>query len=128
MKKISLMALTLLLIVTGMVKASELVAEKKAEGITAKISIENDPLIIGDNRVTVDLFDDRRKTIRDAKVEIFYFMPSMPSMKYTSHTERKDKKYFGMIKPTMAGEWTLDVRILNPDGIVNKVTMNFNAK
>jgi hypothetical protein len=127
MKKI-VAVLMILLVHSSVAYAGSLTLESKAEDIAVNVSIENNPPIVGKNNMNIELRDGQGKTVTDAEIGIYYFMPSMPAMNYKASAELKDDKYTAVIKPTMPGKWDADITIKNPEGESRKASISFDVK
>ncbi len=126
MKKV-VVVLMALMFFSSIVYAGSLAFEKKAGDIAVNVSIDNNPPKVGKNRMNVELWDDNGEEITDAKIDIYYFMPSMRAMNYTTSAEFKDGVYTAVIKPTMPGEWDVDITIKGK-GADRKTIISFDAK
>ncbi len=127
MKKPVVVFMTLLVLST-VAYAGSLTLESNAGDIAVNVSIENNPPTVGKNSMTVELRDGQGKTVTDAEIGIYYFMPSMPAMNYKASSELKDGKYTAVIKPTMPGKWDADITIKSPGGESRKATISFDVK
>ncbi len=128
MKKSIIIALSAVLVLAVAAYANHFDAVKKIGDVTVKTTIENNPLIVGDNNVTIVLQDKNGESRTDAAVDIYYFMPSMPAMNYEVRTRLKGKTYAAVIKPTMPGTWDADIRVSMNGEDAQKVTISFEAK
>jgi nitrogen fixation protein FixH len=127
MKKTVIIMIGLLLI-SGVVYAESLSMEKATGDITARISLGSNPPVVGNNSLHVELLDEKGQHVTDAAVEVYYFMPSMPAMNYTSKTDLVENSYVASIKPVMAGKWQVNVKFVRADGKLHEVSFDFDAK
>ncbi len=127
MKKF-LIFLFVVLVFAGAAFAKDYEVNKKAGSFDVEVRIDKNPSVVGDNKVTIEIKDALGKFVSDANVELYYFMPSMPSMNYTEDARLEGNVYNATIKPTMGGDWSLDVKFTRPDKKVHKVTFSFNAE
>ncbi len=127
MKRLALIILFLLLL-AGLSYANDYEVNKKAGGYDVKVSIDRNPPIVGDNNVTIGIKDATGKYVTDAKVIVYYFMQSMPSMNYTADARLEGSMYNAIVKPTMVGDWDLDVKFTRPGEKGHKVTFSFKAE
>jgi hypothetical protein len=91
------------------------------------LKITSSPATVGDNPATIEVTDAKGNHVA-AEVGLYYFMPSMPSMKYESKAEQKDGGYAAVIAPTMPGAWRLHVKVKGSDGKTRKASFDFDAK
>jgi hypothetical protein len=126
MKRLLVFAVMMML-VAGVAYAKNYEVSKKAGIYHVTLKMESDPAPVADNKATVEV-KDASGPVAGAEVELYYFMPSMPSMSYTAKAEPKGNAYEGVVKPTMPGEWKVDVRVKGGDGEVHKAVFEFNAK
>lgn len=123
-----LMILAGLIVMAGIAYANDLNVEKKVGDMTVKAVIERTPLRVGDNIIFIELFDREGNATTDAEIAVYYYMPSMPSMNYEVKALSKEKKYEAVIKPTMPGEWTADIRANTGDEGSFVVSLGFDAE
>ena len=116
-----------LMFLSSVVYAGSLAFEKQAGDFTVNVSIDNNPPKVGKNTMDIELWDDNGEEITDAQIVIYYFMPSMRAMNYTTSAEFKDEVYTAVIKPTMPGRWDVDITIKGK-GAVRKAIISFEAK
>ncbi|UCD34510.1 MAG: FixH family protein [Nitrospiraceae bacterium] len=120
--------LAAVLLLTGVAYASHFITVKETVDLKVKATIDSDPLKVGTNNITVELFDAKGNPVIDADVTIYYFMPSMPAMNYEIAAVAEGGKYRGLIKPTMPGEWEAYIRAKRGAGDLDSVTISFSAK
>jgi YtkA-like len=116
-----------LLLAAGMAYAKDYSVGKKVGPYDVSIRMDNNPAVIGANRVTLKIRNDAAQE-NDLDPEVYYFMQSMPAMSYTAHARRNGDAYTAVIKPTMPGEWTMQVKIKGPDGGTYSGTFEFKAE
>jgi major membrane immunogen (membrane-anchored lipoprotein) len=126
MRKILLFAVVMMLI-AGVSYAKDFAASKKAGQYNITLKMEGDPVPVAENKASIEI-KDASGPVSGADVELYYFMPSMPSMNYTAKAEPKNGAYAAVIKPTMPGGWKVDVKVKGSDGKVHKAVFEFNAK
>jgi len=119
--------LVVVLLVAGVAYAKSYESSKKAGMYHVTLKIENDPLAVAENKATIEI-TDASGPVAGAEVGLYYFMPSMPSMRYEAKAEPKDNAYEAVIKPTMPGEWKVDVKVKGNDGKTHKAVFEFKAK
>ena len=117
MKKTAVFAVILLLI-AGIAYAKEFKV-KKVEGIyDVEARIDNNPPIVGDNNVSIEIKDKSGKYVTDAKVTVEYSMPAMPgmpAMHYKSAAALSGNTYKAVMNLSMAGSWNIEVKIIKED-------------
>jgi hypothetical protein len=128
MKKIILLTAAFLLIAAGAVFSAGLNVSHKAGNYEVTLTTDKNPLIVGDNPATVSIKEASGKTVTDASVELYYFMPSMKAMNYTSKAVSGASGYTAVINPTMAGEWNVDVKITKQGEKAHKTSFTFKAE
>ena len=126
MKRIFVFAVVMTL-VAGVAFAKSYKSGKQAGIYHVMLKMESDPVPVAENKATIEI-QDASGPVAGADVELYYFMPSMPAMNYTAKAEPEDNAYGAVIKPTMPGEWKVDVKVKGSDGKVQKAVFEFNAK
>lgn len=129
MRKILFCVLSLVFLCGG-AHAKELELKKKAGDLEVKLTLKQNPPIVGDNDVTVELKDTSGKNVTDAKVAINYSMPAMPGMppmNYKAEAMLQGDKYHARMNLSMAGPWNIEVKITRAGKAVS-VKFNVDAK
>jgi len=126
MKK-TVVVLMALMFFSSVAYAGSLAFEKQAGDFTVNVSIDNNPPKVGKNTMDIELWDDNGEEVTDAKIDIYYFMPSMRAMNYKTSAEFKDGVYTAIIKPTMPGRWDVDITVKG-EGAERKAIISFEAK
>jgi hypothetical protein len=126
-KRIALLLIFLLTIAVTAI-ASEYEIEKVAGNYKVEMRMENTPAVIGANEVEVGIKGMQGHHVKDADVELYYFMPSMPAMNYTAKASLEGNGYRAVVKPTMPGKWSADVKFKRPDEELQKASFDFVAK
>jgi hypothetical protein len=127
MKRVVLLLIFILAAaVTAM--ASEYEMERVAGDYKVEVHMANMPAVVGDNEVEVEIKGLQGHHVKDADVELYYYMPSMSSMNYTTKADLKGNEYKAVVKPTMPGEWTVDVRFTRRGEEPQKASFDFDAK
>lgn len=127
MKKIIVIAVVLLLS-AGIVYAENYEVTKKAGDYTVTFKADKVPLVVGDNAATITIKDASGMDVTDASVELYCFMPSMPSMNSTASAAVEKAGYTAVIKPDMAGEWKFNVKFARPGEKAHKTTFTIKAQ
>ena len=102
---------------------------KKVGGYTVTLTDDKNPPVVGDNTIGVNLKDSNGQAVHDAKVAIDYSMPAMPgmpAMKYKANAPINGDAYQAMINLSMAGPWSIAIRV-TPNGS-SPITANFNVE
>jgi len=126
MKSILTFAVVMILL-AGVAYAKNYEVSKKAGQYHVTLKMESDPVPVAENNATIEV-KDASGPVAGADVELYYFMSSMPSMNYTAKAEPKGNAYEAVVKPTMPGEWKVDVKVKGSDHKVHKAVFEFNAK
>lgn len=127
MKRVFVAGIALLLL-AGVAYAHHFNVVKKAGDITVRVVIDNDPIKVGDNKLAIELRDRSGKSITNADVAVYYFMPSMPAMNYETQATSDGPTYAAVIKPVMPGAWDADIKVKRNGGDVQKATISFEVK
>ena len=117
MKKLVL-AMMVFFLVGGVALAKDFEMTKKAGDFTVMVKIDRNPPIAGDNNLSLAVKDGMGMEIKDAKVYVEYSMapmPGMPAAKYKTETELKGGEYKAKLNFSMAGGWSMAVKITRGD-------------
>jgi hypothetical protein len=115
--------------VFGCTKAYE--TQKTTGGVTVTLSAASYPLVKGDNKLTLKLADASGKSVTDAKVDVRYYMPSMPGMapmEYTTQAMPSGNAYTFTANIPMEGGWRVDVNANRGGSALPAVTFNVDAR
>ncbi|MFA4911549.1 MAG: FixH family protein [Desulfobacteria bacterium] len=113
MKKLVL-AVLVVLMMTGLAVAKEFEVTKKAGDYTVTIKIDRNPPVTGENKVSVVIKDKGGADVKDAKVSVEYSMPAMsgmPAMQYKADAKLTGSEYQAKLNYSMSGAWDTIVRI-----------------
>lgn len=116
------------LLFVGKAMADGVTLEKKVDGLTVIAKIHSNPPVTGKNHISIEVLDADKKAVKDAKVELHYFMPMMPKMSVDVVADLHGDKYGAMIDFIMAGKWQVDVSITRSGSDVKKASFTFEAK
>ncbi|MBF0592145.1 MAG: FixH family protein [Nitrospirae bacterium] len=112
----------------GVAFANDLEVEKKAGDYTIKIKMDNNPPIVGDNNIAIEVKDAAGKAVADAKVLVNYTMPAMPgmpAMSYKAEAKQDSGVYKAVLTLSMAGSWNIDVKVShNHKTVKAKITVD----
>ncbi len=114
MKKIIIPVLIFFWIVAPAV-AKDYEVDKRAGDYAVHVSINKNPPVTGTNTIEIEIKDAAGTRVTDAQVVVEYAMPAMPGMPAVSYREKADLKendYRGQINFSMAGSWTISVKIM----------------
>lgn len=129
MKKLALIGIFLVMaMVTAHAKDLEL--KKKAGDLDVKVTLKQNPPIVGNNDMTVEIKDFSGKAVTDAKVVVNYSMPAMPGMppmNYKTDAMLHGDQYHARVNLSMAGAWNIEVRITRA-GKTTAAKFNVDAK
>ena len=117
MKRLVL-AVMLVLLVAGTAAAKDYEVTKKAGDYNVVVKIDRNPPITGDNNLSVTIKDATGAEVKDAKVAVEYSMaamPGMPAVNVKTDTELKGSEYKAKVNFSMAGGWSMAVKITRGD-------------
>lgn len=126
MKKIMTILLGLVL-VAGPVSGKELTTVKGEGDVTAKVSLLNDPPVVGKNQLKIEIVDTEGKAITDAKVRVYYSMTPMKGMspmEYKAKAKLNGDSYVAALSIMMKGHWDVKFKIKRK----NAKTINGKAR
>ena len=96
--------LIILLLAVGLVYAKDYMVMKKAGSYTVEVKLDKNPPITGQNKMEINIKDDKGINITDATVVVEYVMPAMPgmpAMNYKAKTELKKNEYTATLNFSM---------------------------
>lgn len=120
MKKITV-CMVILALVAGVAYAKGIEVKKKAGEYTVSLTMNKTPSV-GTNDIEIGIKDASGNDVTDAIVKIEYSMPAMsgmPAMNYRAATEVKGKLYKGTMNLSMAGAWTINIKIVRGEKVVS---------
>ena len=131
MKKILLMTVVMLFALTCSLSfAKDYEMTKNVGDLTVSVTIDKNPPVTGDNKMTVTIKDTAGKPVTDASVAIDYGMPAMPgmgAMSYKAKTAAKGGKNITTLNFSMAGPWYINIKITR-GGKTQTVKLNVDIK
>jgi len=127
MKK-TLILLSMIMILTVGTHAHGFNTVFEADGMKIEAAYDSETLAVGENEVTFEITGMKGEIMTDMEVNVYYFMPSMPSMNYEATSAFKAGKYLALLKPVMPGEWTADIRVKKTGGTVKNFLVNFKVQ
>jgi hypothetical protein len=108
----------ILFLMAGVVFAKEFKI-KKDEGLyDIEAKIDNNPPVVGNNNISIEIKEKSGKYVTNAKVVVEYSMPAMPgmpAMHYKEPAVLSGNTYKAVMNLSMAGSWNIEVKI-NKDG------------
>lgn len=113
MKKFSAVLIIVFLAV-GLVYAKDYMVMKKAGNYTVEVKMDKNPPITGQNKMEINIKDDKGATVTDAKVTVDYSMPAMPgmpAMNYKAKAELNGSRYLAKVNFSMSGAWAVNIKI-----------------
>jgi hypothetical protein len=129
MKKFAMLGVLVAMVTVG-AHAKELELKKKAGDMEVKLTLKQNPPIVGDNDAIVEIKDSTGKPVTDAKVVVNYSMPPMPGMapmNYKTDAMLHGDKYHARMNLSMAGPWNIEVKITR-GGKTASAKFNVDAK
>jgi len=132
MKKmlLAVVALMAFALTWGPVYAKDYEITKNVGDLAVLITIDKNPPVTGDNKITVAIKDAAGKPVTDASVAIDYGMPAMPgmgAMSYKTKTALKGDKYIATLNFSMAGPWYVNIKIIRA-GKTQTAKLNIDIK
>ena len=106
--------LIILLLAVGLVYAKDYMVIKKAGSYTVEVKLDKNPPITGQNKMEINIKDDKGINITDATVVVEYVMPAMPgmpAMNYKAKAELKGSRYLANVNFSMSGAWAVNIKI-----------------
>ena len=113
MKKFSAVLIIVFLAV-GLVYAKDYMVMKKAGNYTVEVKMDKNPPITGQNKMEINIKDDKGATVTDATVTVDYSMPAMPgmpAMNYKAKAELNGSRYLAKVNFSMSGAWAVNIKI-----------------
>lgn len=129
MKAATILILMTLVVVTP-VHSKEFTVRLTAGDYNVIAEIERYPLVLGDNKLEVEIKDSTGKKVTDVEVLINYYMPPMPRMvpmNYKTQAGLKGDKYRATMNIIMSGPWYIKV-IINNSGKISTAKFNVDAQ
>jgi hypothetical protein len=127
MRKIAVITTLMLLLVEGVACAASLELSRKADAYKVTLRMASRPLSVSDNKVII-VVSGTTGPLTGADLRLRYFMPSMPSMNYETGAVFRNDAYEAVIRPTMPGVWTIEVRVKDSDGNTHNAVFDFQVK
>jgi len=130
MMKTAIMAILFLFLTASVAHCGGLKVKGNAKNCQVEVEVDRNPLVIGDNRLEIELKDDSGKVITDANVLVNYYMPPMPRMvpmNYKTKADLNDDKYATTLNIIMAGPWYIRI-IINREGKISTLKFNMDAQ
>jgi hypothetical protein len=122
-------ALIILLLAAGLAYAKDYMVMKKAGNYTVEIKLDKNPPITGQNKMEINIKDDRGSNITDATVVVEYIMPAMPgmpAMNYKAKAELNGSRYLASVNFSMSGAWGVNIKITR-SGKTQAVKLNVDV-
>ena len=103
--------IAIVMLTAGICRAEGFEMTGKTETYTAKVTFLEGQPVKGSNRVIIDIIDGSSRYVKDALVEIEYFMPSLPGkppmMDYRTTANRVGASHEATLNLDMKGEWKM---------------------
>jgi hypothetical protein len=106
--------LIILLLAAGLVYAKDYMVVKKAGGYSIEVKLDKNPPITGQNKMEINIKDDKGINVTDATVVVEYVMPAMPgmpAMNYKAKAELSGSRYLANVNFSMSGAWAVNIKI-----------------
>jgi len=103
--------------------------KKKAGDYEIDIRMDRNPVVVGDNRIELEV-KSGGKTIKDARVLVNYYMPPMARMvpmNYRTNAAIKGEKYEARINIIMSGPWIIVIKVYHGEKVVT-TKLNVDAQ
>ena len=113
MRKLFSFAL-IIFFMAGLAYAKDYEITKQAGSYSVTVKLDKKSPVLGDNGISIMIKDASGKIVKDAKVIVYSEMPAMPGMpgmRYKSQAVLKGDSYVGTVNFSMAGSWTLNIKI-----------------
>jgi hypothetical protein len=107
-------ALIILLLAVGFAFAQDYMVVKKAGSYTVEVKLDKNPPITGQNKMEINIKDDKGINVTDATVVVEYGMPAMPgmpAMNYKTKAELNGSRYLANVNFSMSGAWAVNIKI-----------------
>jgi hypothetical protein len=118
------------LLAFGLALAKDYELTKKAGDYNIQITIDKNPPVTGDNKMTITIKDVAGKAVTDAIVAVDYGMPAMPgmgAMNYKTGAVVKGDSYLATINFSMSGPSFINIKITR-GGKTQTVKLNVDVK
>jgi len=105
-------------------------AKKKTGEYEVGIKVDRNPLVLGDNNISIEIKDGGGKYVTDTKVLVNYYMPPMPRMppmNYRTDAKLKKEQYRATMHFIMSGPWYIVV-IINRAGKTSTAKFNVDVQ
>jgi hypothetical protein len=130
MKRILLLAVVVLLGMTGAVYARGFEVKQKAGDYNVTVRLDKNPPVTGNNNMEIEVRDATGKNVTDAKVKVDYTMPAMPgmpAMNYKTDAVLTGEVYGAKLNLSMSGSWNVAVKITR-GGKTSALKFNIDAQ
>ncbi|MFZ2397113.1 MAG: FixH family protein [Smithella sp.] len=107
-------ALIILIITSGFAFAKDYTVVKKAGNYTVEVKLDKNPPITGQNKMEINIKDEKGVNITDATVTVDYSMPAMPgmpAMNYKAKAALSGGRYLANVNFSMSGAWAVNIKI-----------------
>lgn len=130
MEKIFLLAMALILAMSGAAHAKGWEIKQKAGDYNVAVRLDKNPPVAGDNSMEIEVRDAAGKPVTDAKLKVDYTMPAMPgmpAMNYKADAVLTGSTYGAKLNLSMSGSWNVAVKITR-GGKTSAVKFNIDAQ
>jgi hypothetical protein len=101
-----------------------------ARDYEVEATIDRYPLVLGDNKIEIQIMDVMGKNVTDAEVLVNYYMPPMPRMvpmNYKTDASLASEKYRATMNIIMSGPWYIKI-IIKHGGKICTTKFNVDAQ
>ena len=120
----------LLFLTAGVAESRAVKVKRNAREYQVEATLDRYPLVLGDNRIEIEIRDASGKSITDAEVLVNYYMPPMPRMvpmNYKTEASLESDKYEARMNIIMAGPWYIKI-IIKHGGKIATTKFNVDAQ
>ena len=103
---------------------------KDAGPFKVVVALDKNPVVTGDNLITITVKDAYGKVISDAKLKLEYSMPAMPgmpAMNYKASLVAQARKYTGKLNFSTPGSWSINIKV-DALGKTGKANLNIDVQ
>jgi hypothetical protein len=123
-------SIVLLFLIADVADSREFKVKSNAGAYRVEVTLNRYPLVLGDNRMEIEIRDASDQCISDAKVLVNYYMPPMPRMvpmNYKTEADSENGQYEAKVNIIMPGPWYIKL-IIGQGGKVSTAKFNVDAQ
>jgi hypothetical protein len=128
--KTFLISILLMFLTVTSAYSKEFTVRGTAKDYEVEATIDRYPLVIGDNKIEIEIRDDKGNNVTDAEVLVNYYMPPMPRMvpmNYRTEASLKSERYRATMNIIMCGPWYIKI-IIKHAGNISTTKFNVDAQ